>query len=100
MFNIGPLELIVILLVALLVVGPKRLPEMSRTIGKSLRELRRTTEDMRRSIEFDVDDDDEDDEPPSPVPPLEEPEEPEPGSALPEPTTPPEEPRRPGSAAE
>jgi Tat protein translocase TatB subunit len=69
MFNIGPLELIVILLVALLVVGPKRLPEMSRTIGKSLRELRKTTEDMRRSIEFDIEDDQED----PPAPPLEEP---------------------------
>ena len=69
MFNIGPLELIVILLVALLVVGPKRLPEMSRTIGKSLRELRRTTEDMRRSIEFDL----EDDEAEPPTPSLEEP---------------------------
>ena len=40
MFNIGPMELIVILLVALIVVGPKRLPEVGRSIGKSLRELR------------------------------------------------------------
>jgi sec-independent protein translocase protein TatA len=40
MFNIGPLELMVILIVALVVVGPKRLPEVGKTIGKSLREFR------------------------------------------------------------
>jgi Tat protein translocase TatB subunit len=102
MFNIGPLELIVILLVALLVVGPKRLPEMSRTIGKSLRELRRTTEDMRRSIEFDIEDD-ADDEPSAPPleepPPGPEPPQPQPPDR-PVPTTPSEEPPRTGSAAE
>ena len=32
MFNIGPLELMVVLMVALIVVGPKRLPEIGRTI--------------------------------------------------------------------
>jgi Tat protein translocase TatB subunit len=57
MFNVGPMELILILLVALVVVGPKRLPEVGRTIGKSLRELRRATEDVRSSFEADLDDD-------------------------------------------
>ncbi len=64
MFNIGPSELIVIFLVALLVVGPKRLPELGRTIGKSLREFRRASDDFRQQFEFGVDDDDfPDDEP-------------------------------------
>ena len=55
MFNVGPMELIVILLVALLVVGPKRLPEVGRTIGKSLRELRRASEEVRYSFEANLD---------------------------------------------
>lgn len=59
MFNIGPLELIIILVVALLVVGPARLPDMGRTIGKSLREFRRAQDEVRRSLEFDLEDDDE-----------------------------------------
>jgi sec-independent protein translocase protein TatA len=56
MLNIGPAELIVVLLVALLVVGPKRLPELGRTIGKGLREFRRATDDIRYSFEADLDD--------------------------------------------
>jgi Tat protein translocase TatB subunit len=59
MFNIGPFELIVILLVALLVVGPARLPEMGRNVGKSLRELRRAQDEVRRSLELDLDEDDD-----------------------------------------
>jgi Tat protein translocase TatB subunit len=55
MFNIGPLELLMILIVALLVVGPRRLPEVGRTIGRSLREFRRASEEVRRSIELDLD---------------------------------------------
>lgn len=38
--GIGPLELIVILIIALTVVGPERLPEIARSIGKTLRDLR------------------------------------------------------------
>jgi Tat protein translocase TatB subunit len=59
MFNIGPFELIVILLVALLVVGPARLPEMGRNVGRSLRELRRAQDEVRRSLELDLDEDDD-----------------------------------------
>jgi sec-independent protein translocase protein TatB len=43
MFGIGTSELLVILVVALIVLGPKRLPEIARTLGKGLAELRRAT---------------------------------------------------------
>ena len=36
----GPLELVVVLLIALIVLGPKRLPETARSIGKGMREMR------------------------------------------------------------
>lgn len=43
MFGIGTPELLVILVVALIVLGPKRLPEVARTLGKGLAELRKAT---------------------------------------------------------
>ena len=57
MFNIGPPELIVVLLIALLVVGPKRLPEVGKTIGRSLREFRKAQDDLKSSMNFDIDQD-------------------------------------------
>jgi sec-independent protein translocase protein TatB len=50
-FNIGPGELAVILVAALIVLGPKRLPELARTIGKFMREFRRQTDDVRNIVE-------------------------------------------------
>jgi sec-independent protein translocase protein TatA len=38
--NVGPLELIVILAIALIVLGPKKLPEVGRSIGRGMREFR------------------------------------------------------------
>lgn len=55
MFNIGPQELLLILLVALIVVGPKRLPELSRSIGKGLRELRKAQDEVRKTITLNLD---------------------------------------------
>jgi sec-independent protein translocase protein TatB len=51
MFNIGPGELVVILILALVLLGPKRLPEVARTVGKGMRELRRATEDIKDTVE-------------------------------------------------
>jgi sec-independent protein translocase protein TatA len=38
--NVGPLELVVILIIALIVLGPKKLPEVGRSVGKGLREFK------------------------------------------------------------
>ena len=53
MFNISPLEILVLLVIALIVLGPQRLPEMARSLGKGMREFRAA---------LSSDHDDEDDE--------------------------------------
>ena len=50
MFCIGMTELIVILVLGLLVLGPKRLPELARSLGRGLAEFRRASTDMRREF--------------------------------------------------
>jgi sec-independent protein translocase protein TatA len=50
MFNIGPPELIIILVLALIIFGPKRLPEIGKTVGKSLKEFRTASADIRREL--------------------------------------------------
>jgi len=50
MFNIGPPELIIILVLALIIFGPKRLPEIGKTVGKSLKEFRAASADIRREL--------------------------------------------------
>lgn len=51
--NIGPLELIIILAIALLVVGPGRLPEMGNAIGRTIKEFRKASSDMTDAIDPD-----------------------------------------------
>ena len=51
MFGIGPTELIVILVIALLVLGPKRLPELARSLGKGMAEFRRATSDVTSELD-------------------------------------------------
>ncbi len=50
--NVGPLELAVVLIIALVIFGPKRLPELGRSMGKGIREFKNS-----------ISGDDEDDEP-------------------------------------
>jgi sec-independent protein translocase protein TatB len=51
MFNIGAGEMMLILVVALLILGPQRLPELARGIGKFMREFRRQTDEVRNVVE-------------------------------------------------
>jgi len=59
LFNIGPEEIILILVIALIVFGPKRLPEIGRTVGKSLREFRKASDDIRQELSLHLDDEPE-----------------------------------------
>lgn len=60
MFNVGGGELLVVLLIALLVLGPDRLPGFARKAGKVMRDLRRISQgfqnELRQAIDFDGDD--------------------------------------------
>src|SRR5688500_4834026 len=51
MLNIGPAELAVIVVFALLILGPKGLPDFARGIGKFMREFRRQTDEVRGVVE-------------------------------------------------
>jgi sec-independent protein translocase protein TatA len=55
-FNLGPGELLLILAIALVVLGPKKLPEVGRSLGKGMREFKESVSNMTVSS----DDDDED----------------------------------------
>jgi sec-independent protein translocase protein TatA len=59
--SIGPLELIIILAIALLIVGPKRLPEMGNAFGRTIREFRKATTEVSESTSLQPD-------PPAPAP--------------------------------
>lgn len=49
-FGLGPLEILVILVVALLVFGPHRLPEIGSALGKAVREFRKTSSAFSRDL--------------------------------------------------
>src|SRR5689334_1298593 len=51
MFGIGMTELIIIMVIALIVIGPQKLPELARSPGKGLAEFKRATEDFKHTID-------------------------------------------------
>ena len=99
-FGIGMTELLVILVIGLLILGPKRLPDLARSLGRGLAEFRRASTDIRREfldvaeeVRIDTDDlslDESKQEPPEAKPSPEQ----KPGEGTPEST-----PSEPGSAA-
>jgi sec-independent protein translocase protein TatA len=51
MFGLGVTEVLVILIVAFLLFGPQQLPEVGRQVGKAVKGLKEATEDVRKSVE-------------------------------------------------
>ena len=54
MFDIGLPELVVIFVVALLVFGPKRLPELAKALGKGMGELKRAFQDVKEQVDTEI----------------------------------------------
>ena len=80
MFSVGMPELLVILIVALLVLGPKRLPDIARSLGKGMAEFRRASTEFQRTLSASLE------EPPPAAPPR-------------QPAMPPEKPAEPAAPA-
>ena len=70
MVNVGPLELVLVLIIALIVLGPARLPEVARSVGRGMREFRSALASQAGDDEDEEDDEDDeipdvDEEPPA-----------------------------------
>jgi Tat protein translocase TatB subunit len=50
MFGIGPEELVLLLIIALIVLGPERMPKMARDLGRVVGDLRRTSDELREEF--------------------------------------------------
>jgi len=82
MFGIGTSEILIILLLALLVLGPKEIPKIARTLGRGLREIERAKDELKQSIEFEADEAQEEDSNDNTQPDIKTKEEPEPSEKL------------------
>jgi sec-independent protein translocase protein TatB len=83
MFGLSFGEIVIIAVLALLLLGPERLPEAAKTLGKGLREIRKATEDLKGQVEREIYDDEKKISRPALVPPV--PAGPVPGPAGPPP---------------
>ena len=54
MLNVGPPELLLLLAIALIVVGPQKLPELARTIGRGLSEFRKVQDEVKDMVKLDL----------------------------------------------
>jgi Tat protein translocase TatB subunit len=53
MFGIGMPEMLLILAIALIVIGPKKLPDLAKSLGRALAEFKRATSELKESFEID-----------------------------------------------
>jgi TatA/E family protein of Tat protein translocase len=67
MFDIGLQELVLIFVIALLVFGPKNLPQLGRSLGRAMREFRRASDEFRSTIETNLQMNELDPVPPPPA---------------------------------
>lgn len=54
MFGLGMPEILLILAIALIVIGPKKLPDLAKTLGRAMGEFKRSAQDFKRSIDIDT----------------------------------------------
>ena len=73
-FGIGPGELIIVLIIALLVIGPGKLPDVGAALGKSIREFRKASSDVEEATRIDT----------APIPPAPAPVAPPPAASIPQ----------------
>jgi sec-independent protein translocase protein TatB len=67
MFGFGLLEILVILIIALVFIGPDQLPEVARVLGRLLNELKRTTDSLKREFDNNISSNDHIHRPPPPT---------------------------------
>ncbi|MEX1297821.1 MAG: twin-arginine translocase TatA/TatE family subunit, partial [Desulfotignum sp.] len=54
MFGLGMPEILLILAIALIVIGPQKLPDLAKTLGRAMGEFKRSAQDLKRSIDMDT----------------------------------------------
>ncbi len=54
MFGLGAMEILIILVIAFMLFGPKELPEMGKQLGKAIKGFKETTDDLRQSVEPEI----------------------------------------------